>query len=481
LKSIGDMQAKLQGSFNRMKYLEKTFQDIPGLITTHLEAQHPAILTNVIETALAPTITMVLNECLPRTMAGVLKGSLTDFQSRLGAAGGAELTLRVQELLEAAADSHDCAHTAVLTAIEDIGTNLSALDDVFASSAVPRPVANHTPTPPPVATRPTGSVHLPVPSTWRHNFQPSPPAPPPPAPPPPPFPSMVHGLHVDTAHTGVLGGRIKTPRSIDPARHARDRKTNRFDLAGLADAGYHVGDDGVDVLNEMIIINCGYQSFHVDHPEDILLCFQENINFHRVVVQTWTNTRTHFSGPVVEYILKKALPVFPRLQDLDVAGMLKFYNELQKILMRYLLPLMPFDSTSLAFGSEGLCPPGLGTVRYSAIASAWMDVLPCLLPQWESVVEPAIFSVGVNLNNRFDLMWWILELAVPGFKSMNLVQVPTWTPWRDVLCFAGNTSFTSGSSHNTTCSSVLVRKQIFSCGTSSFWSMPMWLLHSNCR
>jgi hypothetical protein len=89
----------------------------------------------------------------------------------------------------------------------------------------------------------------------------------------------------------------------------------------------------VDVLNEMIISNCGYQSFHVDHPKDVLLCFQKIINLHRVVVQTWTNTRSHFSGPVVEYILKKALPVFPRLQDLDVAGMVKFYNGLQKILM----------------------------------------------------------------------------------------------------------------------------------------------------
>ncbi len=96
---------------------------------------------------------------------------------------------------------------------------------------------------------------------------------------------------------------------------------------------------------------------------------------------------------------------------------------------------MPFDSISLAFGFEGLCPPGLGTVHYSTIASAWMDVLPRLLPQWESVVELAIFSVSVDSNNGFDLMWRILELAVPGFRSMNPVQVPTWTHRTDVLSF----------------------------------------------
>ena len=156
---------------------------------------------------------------------------------------------------------------------------------------------------------------------------------------------------------------------------------------------------------------------------------------HRVVVQTWTNTHTHFSGPVVEYILEKALPVFPRLHDLDVSGMVKFYDGLQKISMRYLLPLMPFDSICLAFGYEGLCPPGLGTTRYSAIASDWMDVLPRLLPQKESLVESAIFPVSVESNNGFDLLWRILEIAVPGFKSMNPVQVPSWTPQTDVLSF----------------------------------------------
>jgi hypothetical protein len=115
--------------------------------------------------------------------------------------------------------------------------------------------------------------------------------------------------------------------------------------------------------------------------------------------------------------------------------MIKFYDGLQKILMRYLVPLMPFDSICLAFDFEGLCPPGLGTVRYSAIASAWMDVLPRLLPQKKSVVELAIFSVSVKSNNGFDLMWRILELAVPGFKSMNPVQVPSWTLHSDVLSF----------------------------------------------
>ncbi len=144
---------------------------------------------------------------------------------------------------------------------------------------------------------------------------------------------------------------------------------------------------------------------------------------------------THFCGPVVEYILEKALPVFLRLGSLEVADVVKFYDSVQKISMRYLLPLMPFDSICLVFGFEGLCPSGLGTIWYAAIASAWMDVLPRLLPQRDSDIELLKFTVGYESNNGFDLMWHVLELAVPGFKSTNPVQVPLWSAASDILSF----------------------------------------------
>ena len=145
-KSIGDMQAKLQGSLDRMKYLEKKFQNVPGLITAHLEERLPAILTDVVGKALAPTLTTVLTECLPPTMTSVLEGSLADFQSQFGSAGGADSTLPVRELLEAATDSRISDHFAVMTAIEGIGACLSALDDVIASSDTSNPVDPPPPT-----------------------------------------------------------------------------------------------------------------------------------------------------------------------------------------------------------------------------------------------------------------------------------------------------------------------------------------------
>jgi hypothetical protein len=229
---------------------------------------------------------------------------------------------------------------------------------------------------------------------------------------------------IDTSNDMVLGGKITTPRFTDRFRSAHAKNTSKFDSAGLAEAKYHIGNMGVDLLTPQIISNCGYQSFHWGHPEDILLCNSKIANIRCVVLQGWTNYWTHFIDPVVEYILKKALPVFPRLNSLAVADVVKFYDSVQKILMRYLLPLMPFNLICLAFGFEGLCPPGMGTIRYAAIALAWMDVLPCILPKDDSEVESVKFLVGYESNNGFDLMWQVMELAVPGFKSTNPVQVP---------------------------------------------------------
>ena len=241
--------------------------------------------------------------------------------------------------------------------------------------------------------------------------------------------------NIDTSDDRVLGGRITTPHFTDRSRVARAKNTSKFDSSGLAEAKYHTGDMGVEVLTPQIISKCGCQSFHRDHLEDILLCYSKIGHIHRVVLQGWTNPRTHFSGPVVEYIIEKALPVFPRLRSLDVADVVHFYDSMQKISMQYLLPLMPFDSICLAFGFEGLRPPGSGTIRYAAIASAWMDVLPRILPKENSDVDSVTFLVGYESNNGFDLLWCFLELAVPGFKSTNPAQVPSWNRDSDILSF----------------------------------------------
>ncbi len=224
------MQGKLKSSFDRMKYLKKTFASIPEHVTNHLDATLSAILTKVMGKALTPSLTTMLTESLPPTMASVLKGSFTDFQLWFDSAISAGTTQQVQKPLETATDSRISEHTAVMAAIEDIGTCISALDKIIAlvdaSSMRPSLVDVHSPTvdvsapgpspvircpsPHPPSTSPStgprtdGSSRMPVLPTWGHGFHPS-------APEPLLSTFWDPGLRVDTAPTNVPGGKIKTP------------------------------------------------------------------------------------------------------------------------------------------------------------------------------------------------------------------------------------------------------------------------------
>ena len=74
---------------------------------------------------------------------------------------------------------------------------------------------------------------------------------------------------------------------------------------------------------------------------------------------------------------------------------------------------MPFDTIKLTINFEGLCPPGLGTLRYAEVGSALMDIFPRLLPTTESEVTSSIATVSYESNNGYDLLWRILELILP--------------------------------------------------------------------
>jgi hypothetical protein len=104
----------------------------------------------------------------------------------------------------------------------------------------------------------------------------------------------------------------------------------------------------------------------------------------------------------------------------------EFYDKLQKLSAGYLLPLMPFDTVKLSFNFKGLCPPGLGTLHYAKIGAALMEVLPRILPASILDVHSAITTVGFEFNNGYDLLWQVLELAVPGFDPTALILPPIW-------------------------------------------------------
>jgi hypothetical protein len=82
----------------------------------------------------------------------------------------------------------------------------------------------------------------------------------------------------------------------------------------------------------------------------VITCFNDIVLMHQRVLDMWVNPQTMQSGPSVDRILDKGLVVFLKLASLDLAAAVEFYNQLQKTLALFLLPLMLFDAVNLHMG-----------------------------------------------------------------------------------------------------------------------------------
>jgi hypothetical protein len=141
----------------------------------------------------------------------------------------------------------------------------------------------------------------------------------------------------------------------------------------------------------------------------------------------------------MDRILDKGLAVFPKLVTLDVAAAVAFYNKLNKTLALFLLPLMHFDAVNLHMGFEGLCPPGLRLPQYAENPGVMTEVIPCLLPTFESQVASLVMVVYAESNNGYDLLWGVIELLVPG--STLLCRPVLLYGWERIfLAFASHMS-----------------------------------------
>jgi len=156
-----------------------------------------------------------------------------------------------------------------------------------------------------------------------------------------------------TETSGVLklGRPIISPRASDRKQLARDLKISRYDIASLATANYHGNEDGVQMLTEQYIHDCGYTSLSPESPEDVLICYRDIIMLHRKVIDGWVNHRTGRTGPSMEYILEKALVHFPKLKTLEARKGVEFYTSCKNCQWATFFRLCPlirssFPSTS---------------------------------------------------------------------------------------------------------------------------------------
>ncbi len=135
----------------------------------------------------------------------------------------------------------------------------------------------------------------------------------------------------------------------------------------------------------------------------------------------------------MERIIEEAMPLFKKLVGVTTANLVHFYDEFQKSGSVNLLPFMLFDAVSLKLGFEGLCPPGLGIDRYAAIATALMDIIPCLLLDHIAPLFTINATVLVDSNNGYYLMWRLLALRLLGFDHALHISAPVWEDFLDIF------------------------------------------------
>ncbi len=97
---------------------------------------------------------------------------------------------------------------------------------------------------------------------------------------------------------------------------------------------------------------------------------------------------------------------------------------------------MPFDAIYIPYGFESLCPPGLVTGWYAKVSSAFMELLPRLFPVATIPrVSAIVDAMGMESNNRYDLLYRILVLTVLGFDPTLPLSAPVWTSSTDLFKF----------------------------------------------
>jgi hypothetical protein len=243
-------------------------------------------------------------------------------------------------------------------------------------------------------------------------------------------------IHSSRGGCDIMGGLIVSPQHRDRAMHAHTLGASRFDVIRLATKEYHVGMDSIATLTDVDIQDCRYGQVKAT-TEDAVVCYNDIILAHRKVCELWFNGYAHTSGPQVDKILQKIPLGFPCLESTRVDNVVAFYDHLQEVSLGYIIAIIPFDAIVLAHWFKGLCPPGLGLVKYAAMGKALMELLPWLIPGSISPqVNATLALVRYKSNNGYDYLWRVLELTVPGFDPTVTIQAPIWSDVEDIFHFA---------------------------------------------
>jgi hypothetical protein len=169
----------------------------------------------------------------------------------------------------------------------------------------------------------------------------------------------------------------------------------------------------------------------------VVSCRNDIIVVHRRILELWHNPVLHTFGPQVNRIITKSLKLLPSLASPTTKNVIDFYDCIQESTTGLVIAIMSFDAIMLTNRFEGLCVPALGIRRYQLMGRAPMELLPYLIPGTLSPqINATLSSVRYKSNNRYDYLWCIMELTIPGFDPVVPIQIPTRSNANDVFSFA---------------------------------------------
>ena len=194
---------------------------------------------------------------------------------------------------------------------------------------------------------------------------------------------------------------------------------------------YHGGQSG---LRDGVFLT-GFYLRHLGFTNQA--SFPEVSRLHRIIRQNWFHKSNNTYGPQRETILNSKALQKLALSRFDARSVVSWYERMVTTCEAYKIGLMPFDAIQFSRGATGLCLPGLGTDRYTDMASALCSVLQVCFANASNRVLTMAATVESRSRNGYDILWRFLRLYVPGFDPSKIVERPLWSSVDgDVIRFA---------------------------------------------
>jgi len=126
----------------------------------------------------------------------------------------------------------------------------------------------------------------------------------------------------------------------------------------------------------------------------------------------------------------------PLEDPLSCFGIIAWYDGLVTKLQPHNVALLPFDCILLPGGADGLCPPGVGSIKHAAMSTALFTFLAHVLPPGDRLCEWQL-NLGQNSNqNGYVVIYNLFKKSVPGFCITATNAYPNYTDFNSITGFA---------------------------------------------